>query len=159
MTLLDIVGLVLQDALWSGLAAAGFGVLFNVPRRLLPGCAGAAALGHGARTLLMQLGLDIELATLVGASLIGFASMILSQRWQSPMPIFSISAAITLVPGVLAFRTMLAILEVSLGDPATAGDALIVASSNAIKTALILGAIALGIAAPALLFKREQPVV
>lgn len=159
MTAADMIGLLLQDVLWSAVAALGFAVLFNVPRRLLPGCAVAAALGHVARTLLMQMGLDITLATLAGASLIGFTSVYFSRRWQSPMSVFSISAAITLVPGVLAFRTMLALLEVSLGDPTTAGDALVVASSNAIRTALILGAIALGIAAPALLFKREQPVV
>ena len=159
MTLLDGIGFIVQDMLWSAIAALGFAVLFNAPRRVLPGCAVAAALGHAARSLLMQMGLDIELATLVGAGVIGFMSMFFSQRWHSPMPVFSISAAVTLVPGVFAFRTMIALLEVSLGDPATAGDALVVASSNAIKTALILGAIALGIAGPALLFKREQPVV
>lgn len=159
MTLFDTLGFVVQDMLWSAVAAVGFAVLFNVPRRALLGCAVSAALGHAARTLLMQLGLEIELATLVGAGVIGFMSMFYAQRWQSPMPIFSISAAVTLVPGVFAFRTMIALLEVSLGDPTTAGDALVVASSNAIKTALILGAIALGIAGPALLFKREQPVV
>ncbi|MEZ4668499.1 MAG: threonine/serine exporter family protein [Anaerolineae bacterium] len=159
MNLLDTLGLLVQDAMWSAVAALGFAVLFNVPRRALAGCALAAALGHAARTLLMQLGMEIELATLAGSSVIGFISLFLSQRWHAPMPIFSISAAVTLVPGVFAFRTMLAILEVSLGDPATAGDALVAASSNAIKTAFILGAIALGIAVPALLFKREQPVV
>lgn len=159
MNLLDTLGLLVQDALWSAVAAVGFAVLFNVPRRALPGCAMAAALGHAARTLLMQLGMDIELATLAGSSVIGFISLFLSQRWHAPMPIFSISASVTLVPGVFAFRTMLAILEVSVGDPATASDALVIASSNAIKTAFILGAIALGIAVPALLFKREQPVV
>ena len=39
-----------------------------------------------------------------------------------------------------------------------ANAALIATSTNAVRTALILGAIALGIAAPALLFQREAPV-
>ena len=63
-----------------------------------------------------------------------------------------------MVPGVFAYRTMLGVIELSVGNPATANAALIIATSNAVRTALILGAIALGIAAPALLFQREQPV-
>jgi uncharacterized membrane protein YjjB (DUF3815 family) len=46
----------------------------------------------------------------------------------------------------------------SLGPDASA-TFLVEATTNAIKTALILGAIAVGIAAPTLLFQRRKPVV
>ncbi len=155
---INMLGFVIQDGIWSAVAAVCFGVLFNVPRRLLPGCALAAGLGHALRTLLMQLGLDIELSTLVGSTLVGFVSVFLSLRWHAPIPVFTLCAAVTMVPGSFAYRTMLGVIELSQGNADTANAALIAASSNAVRTALILGAIALGIAAPALLFQREKPV-
>lgn len=157
--MIDLIGLLLQDAFWSALAATGFAVLFNVPRAALPGCALGGALGHASRTLLMQLGMDIELATLAGATLIGFLGMVMARRWRAPAMIFTVSAAVTLVPGVFAFRTMMGLIQLSLVSPPDAQIALTEASINAIKTALILGAIAVGIAAPALLFGRQKPVV
>lgn len=159
MNTLDTIGFVIQDGIWSAVAATCFGILFNVPLRLLPGCAIAACLGHAFRTLLMQLGVDIELSTLAGSTVVGFIAVYFSARWHAPIPVFTLSAAVTMVPGVFAYRTMLAIIEMSLGNADTANAALVAASSNAVRTALILGAIALGIAAPALLFQREQPVV
>ncbi len=159
MNLLNTIGFVVQDGIWSAIAATCFGILFNVPSSLLPGCAVAAALGHGLRTLLMQLGLDIEVATLIGASLTGFVSVYFSGRWHAPIAVFTLCAAVTMVPGAFAYRTMLAIIELASGNADTANAALIAAATNAVRTALILGAIALGIAAPALLFERDKPVV
>ncbi len=159
MNVLNTLGFIIQDGIWSAVAATCFGVLFNVPSALLPGCAVAAGLGHGLRTLLMQLGLDIEISTLVGATLTGFVSVYFSGRWHAPIAVFTLCAAVTMVPGAFAYRTMLAVIELSLNNPDTANTALIAAATNAVRTALILGAIALGIAAPALLFEREQPVV
>jgi uncharacterized membrane protein YjjB (DUF3815 family) len=159
MNTVDLIGLLLQDAFWSALAAMGFAVLFNVPARTLPGCAIGGALGHASRTLLMQLGMDIELSTLFGAFLIGVLGIIFSRRWQVPMTIFTVSAAVTLVPGGFAYRTMIGIIELSTADPSTTSEMLLTTVINGIKTGLILGAIAAGIAAPRLLFFREKPVV
>lgn len=161
MSLIDLIGIVAQDMLWSAIAAVGFAVLFNVPRRTLLGCALGGALGHGTRTLLMNtVGFDLEVATLAGSTLIGFLGLIFAQRWKAPSPIFTVSAAVTMVPGSLAFRTMMGILQLSLlTDPAAGATILVETSITGIRTALILGAIAVGIAAPALLFIRTKPVV
>lgn len=156
---MDLLGTVLQDAFWSALAAAGFAILFNVPRRALPGCAVGGAVGHAIRTVLIHLGLDIALATLIGATIIGFLGMYFARRWKLPATIFTVSAAVTMVPGTFAYNTMIGILEVSSASPETGNVALVQASINAIKTGLILGAIAVGIVAPTLLFGRHKPVV
>jgi uncharacterized membrane protein YjjB (DUF3815 family) len=150
----------LRDAFWSAIAALGFSILFNVPRQMLAGGMICAAAGHALRTLLMQAGLDIAPATLVGALVIGFMGIGFARYWQAPSVIFTLSAAVTLVPGVFAYRAMLGILQVSAStDPAVGGPLLVEATTNAIKTALILGAIGVGIIAPRLLFMREKPVV
>jgi uncharacterized membrane protein YjjB (DUF3815 family) len=159
MNALDLFGVIAQDALLSAVAATGFAMVFSAPRRTLLGCAIGGALGHASRLLLMQLGLEIELATLAGSVVIGVVGVLLAQRLRAPTPIFTISAGVTLVPGVFAYQTMIGILQVAAGDPEAAAAALVAVSANGIKTALILGAIAVGIAAPTLLFDRRKPVV
>ena len=149
----------LTDALWSAIAALGFAILFNTPRRILWACALMGAIGHASRTLLMNQGLSIELATLIGATAVGFIGAFMAHRLHMPVIVFTIPAAIPLVPGVFAFRTMIGILQ--LADQALPDHTLILteAVTNGIKTGLILAAIAAGIAAPKLLFQRRKPVV
>lgn len=64
-----------------------------------------------------------------------------------------------MVPGVFAYRAMIGVLSVVSVDAAGGGTLLVEASTYAIKTALILAAIAVGIAFPTLLFQRPKPVV
>jgi uncharacterized membrane protein YjjB (DUF3815 family) len=151
--------LLLENAFWSAVAALGIAILFNVPIRTLPACAIGGAAGYTLRTALVQAGLTIEAATLAGATAVGFLGVYFARRWYAPTSIFTVSGAIPLVPGVFAFRAMLGILRVTTADPATGMPVLLDASTNAIRTALILAAIAIGITAPSLLFNRRRPVV
>lgn len=156
-----MIGILLHDALWSALAAAGFAVLFNVPIRALPGCVICGASGHALRTLLIQqFGLNIELSTLIGATMVGFMSSAFARRYYLPASIFSITGAIPLVPGVFAYSTMIGIIDIATTDPANVSMTQLVETVvNGIKTGLILIAIAGGITAPTLLFNRHRPVV
>lgn len=157
---MDLLILIATDAFWSALAAMGFALLFNVPRRALIYCMIGGAIGHALRTLLMnQFGLGIELATLIGAVSIGFWGKWCAVRLKMPSMIFAISAVIPMVPGVFAYQTMIGILQITDVSNAEAGEFLVHASVNAIKTGFILAALASGIVAPSLFFQREEPVV
>lgn len=159
MNALELIGFIVQDAFWSAIAATGFAVLFNVPMRTLPACALAGAMGHGLRTLLQQFGVSIEMATLISATVIGFLGVISARFYKTPATIFTVSGSIPLVPGALAYRTMIGILQFAHASSQTADALLVTLAQNGIQTALILGAIAVGIAAPKLLFFRQKPVV
>ncbi len=149
----------LQDAFWSAVAALGFAVLFNVPPRALPVCMMCGALGHGTRTLMMSAGFEIELATLLGATAVGYLALVFARRMNIPTPVFAISGAIPLVPGVFAYSTLIGVIDIATADPGTVTpDMLIEMVVNGIKTGLILITIAAGIAAPALLFDRRSVV-
>jgi uncharacterized membrane protein YjjB (DUF3815 family) len=149
-----------QNAFWAALAALGFAVLFNVPVRTLWGCAFCGALGHTLRRILVDQQLvTIELGTLVGAAAVGFAALLLARRFAAPQAIFSVSGVIPMVPGSFGFRAMMGfVLVVSSGEAAGA-ELLVEASVNLIRTVLIVGALAIGIALPSLLFRRRRPVV
>ncbi|HRQ37649.1 MAG TPA: threonine/serine exporter family protein [Chloroflexota bacterium] len=154
--------LLVHDLFWSTVAALGFAVMFNVPRRLLPGCALAGGLGHALRALVMGLGLPLEVATLAAATAVGFLSEWLAKRYQSPRIVFGVAGVIPMVPGVLAYQTMLGVFELAglinlTNSPAA--EELVSTAVLGIKTGLVLITLALGIIAPNLLFRRQQPVV
>ena len=152
-----IVWLVGRDALWAGVAALGFAILFNVPVRALAACFVNGALGHALRTILMHYGVGIEAATLAGAVLIGSLGVGCARLWKAPAPVFTVPGAITLVPGTFAFHTMLGLLQLAAATNSDAGaDILWNISFNATKTAFILAAIAVGIATPTLLFGPQK---
>ncbi len=159
MSISALMWLLLRSGIWAGIGSLGFAVLFNVPPRLLAGCAMCGAAGYIARLLVMQLGVDIEGATLVGALIVGCGGELLARRWRAPVPIFTVSGVIPMMPGRFAFSTMIGLLRFATSGPDASSQMLVEASLNATKTALILGAIAFGIAAPSLLFQRHRPVV
>ncbi len=155
---LNALGLVVQDAIWSGIAALGFSLLFNVPVRTLPGCVAAGALGHALRTLLMQFGVGMEAGTLIAATAVGFLSLRFAQHWHTPPTIYAVAGAIPMVPGVFAFEAMMGLLRIAT-QPSPDLGVLTEAIVSAVKTGLILAAIAGGITMPGLLFRRHKPVI
>jgi uncharacterized membrane protein YjjB (DUF3815 family) len=152
MTLLDF----LQDVIWSGIAALGFAVLFNVPRRLLIACFLSGAIGHSIRAVMVSFGTSIEFATLIGAAAVGFLSVFLSGYFQVPASSFTVTGAIPLVPGVFAYQTIIGLLNATGAAEDQRMALLTAASISGIQTALILSALAFGIAAPTLLFRRPN---
>jgi uncharacterized membrane protein YjjB (DUF3815 family) len=155
----DWLWLFVVDAFWSGVAAAGFAMLFNVPRRLLWACALVGALGHAVRTLLIDGGLTLVPSTLIGALVVGGVSSLLAQRLKAADFIFSAAGAIPMIPGRFAYNTMLGLIGIASATPENGTTLLVQVTANAANTALILSALALGIALPSLLLHRPKPVV
>lgn len=155
----DISLIIAQDALWSGLAALGFAILFNVPHKQLGYCVLTGAIGHGLRTFLIEFEVTIQVGTLIGATTVGFLSHYFAIREKMPSTTFSIPGVIPMVPGFFAYQTMIGLLTIANAVPESGNEVLTGAVINAVKTALILAGIAVGIAAPKLLFYRPKPVV
>lgn len=157
---MDLILLLLEDAFWSAIAALGFAILFNVPRRCLPYAVLGGAVAHALRTFLIQeFHVSIEFGTLLGAMLIGFWAKWAAQKLETPSLIFAVAGAIPMVPGFFAYSTMLGILQAAAMPADTVAPVLIEAALNAIRTGLILAALAVGIVSPSLLFLRQKPIV
>jgi uncharacterized membrane protein YjjB (DUF3815 family) len=155
-----IMSMVIEDAIFSGIAALGFAMLFNVPRRALIYCVIAGAVGHAIRTLMMeQFGLSIIASTLIGATTVGFLAKGFAYRLHIPSLVFGISGAIPMVPGVFAFETMRAMIALPFATEENVVALLSQMAVSASTTGFVLAAIALGIAMPNLLFLRRKPVV
>lgn len=153
---MSLVGL-LHDAFFSALAALGFAILFNVPVRTLPACALGGAVGYVTRTLcIAQLGLSLTSATLFGATMVGIFGYFAANRWQAPSTVFTVPGVIPMVPGSLAFQTMMDLIRISEIGPSLGSALLTEAAVNALRTGLILGGLAMGVIAPRLIFYRRR---
>jgi uncharacterized membrane protein YjjP (DUF1212 family) len=143
-----VVG-VAQDALFSALAAAGFSVLFGVPvRRVWAGVLCGIA-SHTLRTALFGAGIDLITGTLVGALAAGFLAALFARRFHAPSAAFSFPGVVALVPGAYAFRSVIGCLAIAHG---TANAALTSETLTlGVSAVLMIAAIAVGVAAPALL--------
>jgi uncharacterized membrane protein YjjB (DUF3815 family) len=154
-----ILWIILEDAFWSALAALGFGFLFNVPRRALWGCAVTGAIGHASRRALLEMGWGVELSTLMCAILMGVVSFYFARYFRAPALVFSVTGAIPLAPGGFAYRAMIGFIELTYITGPESQLILTEAVVNLFRTTLVLGAIALGISLPTLLFRRPDHII
>jgi len=144
-----------EDAIFSALAAVGYVFLFNVPVRIAwPGVLCGMA-SHTIRTFSLHLGVDIATGTLIGALVVGFLAHAFARHFRAPFVTFAFAGVVAMVPGSFAFRVVIGSLEmVRAAD--SAGTALVAETlSLAATTLLMVAAIAIGIAAPLILTRKE----
>ncbi len=142
-----------EDAVFSALAALGFVLLFSVPARLAWICILCGIASHTLRTFCVHFGVDIISGTLLGALTTGILAEIFGRRFRAPPAAFAFPGVVAMVPGSYAFRMVIGGLQIANG---AADPGLITATlALGVETALMLAAIAVGIAAPALLLPRH----
>lgn len=156
---MDLLTLASMDLVWSAVAAAGFAVLFKVPRHLLLICVLVGGVGHASRTVLLAAGVNMVLAALVGATLVGFLGYWLARVYKVPSPVITVPAIIPLVPGSVAFQSLLKLINALGAGPSAAQELFLSAAYDAVQAGLILFALGLGISAPFVLLRRQKPVV
>ncbi|WP_238115797.1 threonine/serine exporter family protein [Vibrio cincinnatiensis] len=147
----------LNDMLFASIPAVGFALVFNVPVPALKYCALGGAIGHGSRYLMMHFGIPIEWATFFAATLVGMIGVQWSRRFLAHPKVFTVAALIPMVPGVFAYKAMIAMVEINhLGfTPELLGTLM----ENFLKAMFIIGGLAVGLAVPGLLFYRRKPIV
>ena len=149
--------LILEKGIWFGFAALGFAILFNVPQRTLFIIWLIGATGGLTKLLLMYFEIDIVIATFVGASLVGILSVYAAHNKHAPPLVFSIPSVIPMVPGAFAYRMMLGLIKLS-GTAVTNtnySQTLDETVSNGLKTLFILITLAVGVAIPMLISRKE----
>ncbi|MGC3837323.1 threonine/serine exporter family protein [Moritella viscosa] len=102
----ELLLMLVDDAVFAGIAAFGFALLFNVPRQALLACVLFAASAHAARTLLLHVNVPIEWASFIAATLMGLATVPWSRKVVIPRPVVTVAAVIPMIPGVYAYKTM-----------------------------------------------------
>lgn len=134
-----------QDLLFSAFAGGGYALLFNVPARPAWVCVICAMVGHGLRTALEHLGLDLTVGSLVGAFAATLLARFFAQRFTVPTVTFAFPGVVAMIPGSYAFRAGIGGLTI-MHTGATAPAALIGDTIGLAVTAiLVTAAIAIGL--------------
>ena len=149
--------MILEKGIWFGFAALGFAILFNVPQRTLLIIWLIGAAGGLTKLILMQSNIGIVIATFAGASLVGILSVYAAHNKHAPPLVFSIPSVIPMIPGAFAYRMMLGLMKLSSTAVSTEtySQTLSETTSNGLKALFILMALAVGVAIPMLISRKE----
>ncbi|WP_348920033.1 threonine/serine exporter family protein [Enterococcus rotai] len=125
---------VLIHCLFSYLSTVTFGIVTNVPRKLLNACGITGAVGWMIYWSTKNLEAGAIFANFLGAIGIGLLSIYFSRKKKMPMTIFNIPSLVPLVPGGPAYQ---AVRSIVLGD-------YVLGFHSIIKVIMTAGAIAAG---------------
>ena len=156
--MMELLLKLLNDALFSSIPAVGFAMVFNVPKRFLPYCALAGAVGHSVRTFLLHFHMPIEWATFAAAAIVGVLTIGFAKKHLAPPLMYAVAAIIPMIPGTYAYNTVIALVQLTAQSeisPELTAEVI----SNGLKTVFILGALSVGLAMPSLLYFRTRPVI
>jgi uncharacterized membrane protein YjjB (DUF3815 family) len=95
-----------QQLLTSFFASAGFGILFNAPRKLLIQCGITGMIGWGIYFLFFMYEQNVVYGTFIAAFFVGVISQVFARFYKTPILIFTVGGIIPLVPGGLAYDAM-----------------------------------------------------
>lgn len=148
---------VLRDFSIAFIVGYGWAILFGAPKRLLWVAGLLGGMGHCVRFILIELDFGLITATLAGSVLVGLIGIFAAHRVDSPPVVFTMPACITMIPGMFAYRTMLAGIKVT-DLPTVEQDPhiLIEAAHNLMLTMSLLFTLAIGICIGALLFRKSS---
>ena len=152
--LLDID--LLLKIFWSGVAAAGFSILFNVPNRTVISVFILGAIAGFIKFLCLKYNVSIVLASLAAASFVGFTSLLFAHYKNTSPFIISIPSVIPMIPGYFGYKTLIGLAKlVMYSDIENKVDILLSVNENFLKMLFILIALSIGVSIPWLIFKNK----
>lgn len=132
-------------------------ILFGTSKRVLWVAGLLGGMGHALRFVLIQLDFGLISSTLAGSLLIGFIGIFAAHRVDQPPVVFTMPACITMIPGMYAYKTMIAGIKSADADYIM-NDATIIPEMmhNFMLTVSLLFTLAIGISIGVLLFRKKN---
>lgn len=141
----------LSFAMAAAMGAIGFSILFNLPPRLLFAVGIGGAISVCTRNLLVfGFGWNTEIGTLAGATIVSIIAIRATHWFHAPTQVLIVPAVIPLVPGVLIYRFLFAMIHIR--DLTL--QQLLTAVQSGVDAILIILGIAVGAAVPRLFAAR-----
>ncbi|MGV2140046.1 threonine/serine ThrE exporter family protein [Agrobacterium sp. 16-2014-1-2a] len=137
-----------EDLLFSGLAASGFAILFNVPPRAFIFCVLAGMASHGLRTSLEGVGLNLPIASLIGALAAAVIARLAASIHRVPAVVFAFPGVVAMIPGSFGFRAGIGGLQIMSQGAAAPHELVANTMALAITTTVTTIAIGIGLALP-----------
>ena len=140
----------LSQTLAAAFAGAGYAAIFNLPGRLLPVVALGAVIAVDVRNLMViQLDSNLVAGSFLGAAILGVAAQKAIHWFHTPGSVLTIPSVIPLMPGVLLYRLLFSILNITTIDAQT----LLVGIRSGVEAATVVIAMAVGVTIPTIFFR------
>ncbi len=152
---MEILEIIIKS-LAAGVAAAGFGILFNVPQRTILPIVILGAAGGLIKFGTMHFEVGIVLASFLAAIVIGIISIQMAHFKNSPPLVFYIPSVIPMIPGFFIYKMMLGFMSLSnITDNELYIQNLIQTVNFGTKATFILISLGIGVAFPMLILRKE----
>lgn len=129
--------------IFSYLAAVGFAVFLNSPKKTLYISGAVGMTSWIIYIILMRAGFDMMSSNFIAAAIAGLLCEILARKMKKPTILFVVPGIITLIPGLGLYNTMSYVVEGDFQQAFTTGANVLLAS----------GSIALGVIVVTSLFR------
>ncbi len=153
-----ILANVAQDGLFAALAAFGFSCAANPPVRAMLGAAALGAVGHALRfTCVYEWGVNLPMATFFASLAIGLLGAFSAKLLRCPAELFSFPALLPMIPGMYAYKTVLALMRFMLNEdaaPTALNGFVIDIFRNGLTTLFVTFSLVVGAAVPLMLFRK-----
>lgn len=157
MTGAEILRIIYDGAL-AAVAATGFAVISNPPKKAIAVCALLAAVGHAMRFyMLTHIGADIVTATVFSAFTMGMMSIFFAKMIHCPAEVFSFPSLLPMIPGMYAYKTFLSLMSfVRASDTRSMENIMVSIWYNGAITISVMFALVLGVSLPLFIFHRQS---
>lgn len=148
---------VLIDFAIAFVIGACWGVLFGTPKKILCIAGLLGGMGHCLRFILLELNFGLISATLAGSVAIGLLGIMVAHKVDNPPVVFTMPACITMVPGMFAYKSMLAGIKITDTNMLNSDPTIIPTMlHNLMLTMSLLFTLAIGICIGVLLFRQSS---
>lgn len=147
----------LEVSFWSGIAALGFGILFNIPKKTIFTVFILGFVAGFIKFALINFHIHIVLATFIAVLFVGLISMPIAHKIHHPPVVFCIPPTIPMIPGYFAYETVLSVMNFLFieTDPNKKIILIDAMFTNGFTMFFILVSITVGISLPMLLLKKD----
>lgn len=157
MDIVDLLFAVWRDFAIAFVVACCWGILFGTPKKILYVAGLLGGMGHCIRFILILLDMGLITSTLAGSVAVGIVGIFVAHRVHNPPVVFTMPACITMIPGMFAYKTMLAGIKMSDIDIAHADPSILITMThNFVLTLSLLFTLAIGISIGVLLFRKSS---
>lgn len=151
--------ILLEEFFFAAVAAIGFSLVTDPPKRAVFFSAIAAGCGRSLRVLLMSPPIDMGIifATFFAAVTVGLIGLFFASKIRCAMEVIAFPALLPMIPGMYAYRTIIALVDFSNNIPYEDKQQLLVQIfNNGIYAVGIISMLAVGVTVVHKLFYEKS---
>jgi uncharacterized membrane protein YjjP (DUF1212 family) len=143
----------IHQTLCGGLAALGFGILFNMRPQALFWCGAGGALALAVRTTGLGWGWTLEGASFAAALAVGSGVQIFQEQIGVSRNTLAVAGCIPMIPGGFAAKAILGLFALTAPTVQNADQTLLISVQNSLRVMFTIGAMGTGLAIPSMLLR------